>query len=89
MMLIGALYPIGSIMQGAIADEIGLRATTTGAAVLLGALLLAWRILRPSASHAIGDTITTAATSGGVDAVASPAVSPAADATPARNLRSG
>ena len=27
MMLIGALYPIGSIAQGAIADEIGLRAT--------------------------------------------------------------
>ncbi len=39
-----------------------LRATTTGAAVLLGALLLAWRVLRPRASHAIGDTITIAAT---------------------------
>ncbi len=38
MMLIGALYPIGSIAQGAIADEIGLRATTTAAALLLGAL---------------------------------------------------
>ena len=37
MMLIGALYPIGSVVQGAIADEIGLRATTAGAAVLLGA----------------------------------------------------
>jgi MFS family permease len=60
MMLIGSLYPIGSIVQGAIADEIGLRATTTGAAVLLGALLMVWRILRPHAADAIGDTITTA-----------------------------
>jgi MFS family permease len=89
MMLIGALYPIGSIAQGAIADEIGLRATTTGAAVLLGALLLAWRILRPRASHAIGDTITTAATTGGLDAVVSPATSPVADPAPARHLSGG
>jgi MFS family permease len=89
MMLIGALYPIGSIAQGAIADEIGLRATTTGAAVLLGALLLAWRIVRPRASHAIGDTITIAATSGGLDAVVSPDRSAAADPAPMRNLPSG
>ena len=86
MMLIGALYPIGSIAQGALADEIGLRATTTGAAVLLGGLLLAWRILRPRASHAIGDTITTAATTGGLDAVVSPAASPVADPAAARHL---
>ncbi len=61
MMLIGALYPIGSIVQGAIADEIGLRATTAGAAILLGVLLLAWRLLRPQAADALGDTIATAA----------------------------
>ncbi|HEY3672552.1 MAG TPA: MFS transporter [Acidimicrobiia bacterium] len=101
MMLIGALYPIGSIAQGAIADEIGLRATTTGAAVLLGALLLTWRILRPRASHAIGDTITTAAATGGLDAVVaplvtptvtpaqSPDVTPVPDPAPARNSGGG
>jgi predicted MFS family arabinose efflux permease len=60
MMLIGSLYPIGSIAQGAIADEIGLRATTTAAAVLLGGLLLVWRLFRPHAADAIGDTVTTA-----------------------------
>ncbi len=60
MMLIGALYPIGSVVQGAIADEIGLRATTAGAAILLGLLLLAWRLLRPGAADALGDTVTTA-----------------------------
>ena len=60
MMLIGALYPIGAVMQGAIADEIGLRATTAGAAILLGALLLAWRLLRPRAADALTDTVMTA-----------------------------
>jgi MFS family permease len=60
MMLIGSLYPIGSVVQGAIADEIGLRATTIGAAVLLAALLLVWRVLRPRAADAIADTVTTA-----------------------------
>jgi MFS family permease len=60
MMLLGALYPIGSIAQGAIGDEIGLRATTTAAALLQLLLLGAWRLFRPEASHAIGDTITTA-----------------------------
>ncbi len=85
MMLIGALYPIGSIAQGAIADEIGLRATTTGAAVLLGALLLGWRVLRPRAADAISDTITTAAATGGPDAVVTPVV----ESSPARNLDGG
>jgi MFS family permease len=85
MMLIGALYPIGSIAQGAIADEIGLRATTTGAAVLLGALLLTWRVLRPHAADAISDTITAAASTGGQDAV----VSRVPEAPPARNLEGG
>jgi predicted MFS family arabinose efflux permease len=85
MMLIGALYPIGSIAQGAIADEIGLRATTTGAAIVLAASLLSWRVLRPRAADAIGDTITAAATVGGADTVVSPGPTPA----PARNSEGG
>jgi len=60
MMLIGALYPIGAITQGAIADAIGLRATTAGAAILLGALLLAWRLLRPRAADALSDMVSAA-----------------------------
>ncbi len=55
MMLIGALYPVGSIVQGAIADEIGLRATTVGAAVILGASLVLWRLLRPTAAAALDE----------------------------------
>jgi MFS family permease len=55
MMLIGALYPLGSIAQGAIADEIGLRATTAGAAILLALALGLWRLLRPTASAALDE----------------------------------
>ena len=73
MMLIGALYPIGSIVQGAIADEIGLRATTAGAAVILGASLVLWRLLRPTASDALDeidaeDALVASESSGGKDA---------------------
>ena len=71
MMLIGALYPIGSVVQGAIADEVGLRATTAGAAILLAVLLLLWRLLRPQAADALGDRVTTAIAPG-FDAVAPP-----------------
>ena len=41
MVLLGLLYPLGSIAQGAIADEIGLRATTAGAAVVLAVAFFA------------------------------------------------
>jgi predicted MFS family arabinose efflux permease len=60
MMLIGALYPIGSVVQGAIADQVGLRATSAGAAILLAALLLLWRLLRPQAAEALGEGATIA-----------------------------
>jgi MFS family permease len=83
MMLIGSLYPIGSVVQGAIADEIGLRATTTAAAVLLAVLLLVWRVLRPRAADAISDTITTAFVSD--DAVVSDPANPGR----ARSLEGG
>jgi MFS family permease len=71
MMLIGALYPIGSVVQGAIADEVGLRATTAGAAILLAVLLLLWRLLRPQAADALGDQVSTAIVPG-FDAMAPP-----------------
>jgi MFS family permease len=64
MMLIGALYPIGSVVQGAIADDVGLRATTAGTAIVLALLLLLWRLLRPRAADALGDTATTATAPG-------------------------
>ena len=53
MVLLGSLYPIGSIVQGAVADRIGLRATTVAAAVLMGAVLVGARLLRPQLAHAL------------------------------------
>jgi predicted MFS family arabinose efflux permease len=53
MVMLGSLYPIGAIAQGAIADEIGLRATTAGAAVLMLAVLLLARVLRPDFAEAL------------------------------------
>jgi MFS family permease len=53
MMLLGTLYPLGSVVQGAIADRIGLRATTAGAAVLMALVLLVVRLTRPTLAHAL------------------------------------
>jgi len=55
MMLLGALYPIGAITQGAIADHIGLRATTAGAAVLLGVAFALRMLLRPHSADALAE----------------------------------
>jgi MFS family permease len=48
MVLLGVLYPLGSIIQGTVADQIGLRTTTVAAAVLLGISVLVIRVLRPN-----------------------------------------
>jgi len=62
MVLLGVLYPIGSIVQGWIADGIGLRATTAGAAVILAVTLVAIRLLRPGFDTEVRDPpVTTSA----------------------------
>ncbi|HEX6311896.1 MAG TPA: MFS transporter [Acidimicrobiia bacterium] len=53
MVLLGTLYPLGSIVQGAIADRVGLRATTAGAAALMALVLLVVRLTRPTLTHAL------------------------------------
>lgn len=46
MMALGVLYPIGALVQGAVADAVGVRATTIGgAAVLLVAVAVGRRVL--------------------------------------------
>jgi hypothetical protein len=55
MVLLGALYPLGSVLQGAIADRVGLRATTAGAGVLMAVTLLAVRLLRPNIARALDE----------------------------------
>jgi MFS family permease len=55
MLLLGTLYPLGAVLQGWIADQIGLRATTAGAAVLLALAVLALHALRPGWDRALAD----------------------------------
>ncbi|MGH2781128.1 MAG: MFS transporter [Acidimicrobiia bacterium] len=55
MVLLGTLYPLGSVLQGSIADRVGLRATTAGAAVLMAAVLLVVRLTRPTMTKALDD----------------------------------
>jgi MFS family permease len=45
MALLGLIYPIGAVAQGALGDSVGLRATIAGAAVLFGAAVLGLRTL--------------------------------------------
>jgi MFS family permease len=55
MVLLGTLYPIGSILQGAIADQTSLRVTTGVAAALLGLWLVAIRVLHPGYDRHLDD----------------------------------
>jgi MFS family permease len=55
MVLLGTLYPIGSILQGAIADETSLRVTTAGTAVLLGVALVGIRVFKPGYDRHLDD----------------------------------
>ncbi len=55
MVLLGTLYPLGLLIQGALADAIGLRATTAGAAVLLAIIVTATRALNPGFDRELGD----------------------------------
>jgi MFS family permease len=51
--ILGSLYPLGSVIQGRVADSIGLRATTAGAAMVMAAVLLGARVVRPGITEAI------------------------------------
>jgi MFS family permease len=53
MVMLGALYPLGAVVQGAISDHVGLRATTASAAALMALVMLVTRITRPGITAAI------------------------------------
>jgi MFS family permease len=55
--ILGSLYPLGSVVQGKIADHIGLRETTIGAAALMALAMLATRLLRPGITAAINTPV--------------------------------
>jgi MFS family permease len=52
-MILGALYPLGAVLQGKIADGIGLRLTTFGAGAIMAAVLMGGRLFRPGITAAL------------------------------------
>jgi MFS family permease len=64
-MILGSLYPLGAVIQGKIADGIGLRATTFGAAAVMAAALVGARLVRPGITSTL-DTPSAEASDQGV-----------------------
>jgi predicted MFS family arabinose efflux permease len=50
---LGVAYPVGSLIQGPVADRIGIGWTTTGSALLLMLVLGVIAVLRPAVRHAL------------------------------------
>jgi MFS family permease len=46
-LVLGSLYPLGALVQGRLADSIGLRATTAAAAAMLAFVVIIARVLKP------------------------------------------
>ncbi|HVV36239.1 MAG TPA: MFS transporter [Acidimicrobiales bacterium] len=55
LVALGAIYPIGGLFQGWIADKIGLTETTTAGALALVAIVAVWRATRPTILHPLTD----------------------------------
>ena len=58
-MILGSLYPIGAVVQGKIADSVGLRLTTFSAAAIMAVVLLATRLIRPGVTSALDSAVET------------------------------
>ena len=52
---LGVVYPVGALVQGPLADALGLRAITIGAAVLLLAILMSLGAIRSDAMRVLGE----------------------------------
>lgn len=55
MLGLGIVYPIGAVVQGTIADHVGVKTVTVAGAVLLFAALAALGVFRPRAFTSLGD----------------------------------
>ncbi|HUR22920.1 MAG TPA: MFS transporter [Acidimicrobiales bacterium] len=55
---LGTIYPLGALLQGAVADRVGLGWATAGGASLLVALVLAIGALKPDFLGALDDPVT-------------------------------
>ena len=58
--ILGALYPLGAVIQGKIADGIGLRATTFGAGAVMAATLVGTRLVRPGITSTLDTPLAEA-----------------------------
>jgi len=59
-MILGSLYPLGAVVQGKIADNIGLRQTTFAAAAIMAIVLAVTRLVRPGITRALDIPVETA-----------------------------
>jgi MFS family permease len=50
---LGAIYPVGTIVQGWAADRVGLRTVTTAGAIVLFVLIVGLAVVRPSVFHSL------------------------------------
>jgi predicted MFS family arabinose efflux permease len=55
LVALGVVYPIGSLIQGPLADRIGLAVTTGAAGALLAVALVAIRVVRPGLLAALSE----------------------------------
>jgi MFS family permease len=63
MLTLGAMYPVGALLQGWLADAVGLRSVTVGSAVVLALVLVAVRVGRPGCTAVFAAAPATAAAS--------------------------
>jgi hypothetical protein len=80
MMALGVLYPVGAVVEGAIAHAVGIREVTVASGLVLFAVMVAVAVWRGHLLTALGDAV--ALSGGPVDLVAGPAV-PVAPTPPA------
>jgi hypothetical protein len=57
-MSLGIVYPIGAVLQGAIANHVGVRSVTIGGAVVLLVGMVGIAAFRPAIFTALGDLPT-------------------------------
>lgn len=55
LVALGAIYPLGGLLEGWVADRIGLAQTACTGAIALLVVLLAWKLTRPDAMAALTD----------------------------------
>jgi len=68
MLALGTVYPLGAVLQGALADRLGLRVVTAGGAALYLVVLVAAGVARPHLAASLDDLPPAVGASTGDDA---------------------